>query len=73
MVENNNQQNNNENKQSGIETFHDYDKLVSDDTKIVYNCNDEYKIIKTHTVEGFHILKTKNINSCFIKLMQNMS
>ena len=42
---NSNTNNNQSNKQSGIETFHDYDKLVSDDTKIVYNCNDEYKII----------------------------
>ena len=46
---NNNNSNNNNNQQEpqkgGIETFHDYDKLVSDDTKIVYNCNDEYKVI----------------------------
>lgn len=25
--------------------------------------DEEYKIVKTHTVEGFHILKNKNINS----------
>lgn len=25
--------------------------------------DEEYKIVKTHTVEGFHILKSKNINS----------
>ncbi len=42
---NTNQNNQPSEEKTGIETFHDYDKLVSDDTKIVYNCNDEYKIV----------------------------
>ena len=42
---NTNQNNQTSQEKGGIETFHDYDKLVSDETKIVYNCNDEYKVI----------------------------
>ncbi len=46
--------------------LHDIGKLKIPDTIIKKPdrlTDDEYKIIKTHTVEGFHILKSKNINS----------
>lgn len=46
--------------------LHDIGKLKIPDTIIKKPdrlTDDEYKIIKTHTVEGFHILKSRNINS----------
>lgn len=46
--------------------LHDIGKLKIPDTIIKKPdrlTDEEYKIVKTHTVEGFHILKGKNINS----------
>lgn len=46
--------------------LHDIGKLKIPDSIIKKPdrlTDEEYKIIKTHTVEGFHILKGKNINS----------
>lgn len=46
--------------------LHDIGKLKIPDSIIKKPdrlTDDEYKIIKTHTVEGFHILKNRNINS----------
>lgn len=46
--------------------LHDIGKLKIPDSIIKKPdrlTDDEYKIIKTHTVEGFHILKSRNINS----------
>lgn len=46
--------------------LHDIGKLKIPDTIIKKPdrlTDDEYKIIKTHTAEGFHILKSHNINS----------
>ena len=74
---NNNQSSNNENKQGGIETFHDYDKLVSDDTKIVYNCNDEYKVIihrdgnKVTGIEYYYDYGTEEAASKALETLNN--
>jgi len=46
--------------------LHDIGKLKIPDSIIKKPdrlTDEEYKIVKTHTVEGFHILKSKNINS----------
>ena len=46
--------------------LHDIGKLKIPDSIIKKPdrlTDEEYKVIKTHTVEGFHILKRKNINS----------
>lgn len=46
--------------------LHDIGKLKIPDSIIKKPdrlTDEEYKIVKTHTIEGFHILKTKNINS----------
>lgn len=46
--------------------LHDIGKLKIPDSIIKKPdrlTDDEYKVIKTHTVEGFHILKNKNINA----------
>lgn len=46
--------------------LHDIGKLKIPDSIIKKPdrlTDEEYKIVKTHTVEGFHILKNKNINS----------
>ncbi len=46
--------------------LHDIGKLKIPDSIIKKPdrlTDEEYKVVKTHTVEGFHILKNKNINS----------
>lgn len=49
--------------------LHDIGKLKIPDSIIKKPdrlTDDEYKVIKTHTVEGFHILKDRNLNSHII-------